>query len=368
LITLHSAEARPYALLGLLALGAFLASSTGSETPRRLLAAAAAAAGALYVHYLAIFVVAALLVLALAARRFRSALALGAGAALFLPWLPVLRAQPPEAIAWMREPAASSLAGFVSALGGVGRAAAPFGGPAPRLLFLAGLGAGLLLLAASAVRARHDAALRGVLVFVALVLGGALVAGVWTPVAFAGRTEMAVLPVWLWGVARAAEGSRAARWGAGAAALFGTAAACAIAFTPRPPGLGDMAAAVAVAAPKGDVVVAAGGFYLPLRLEAERGRLEARLVALPADAAGHPGWFIPALPGEAEVRAVEREVAALPPRHRLYLVVPPVYATEELLSALHAPGVRVREIGRDRDALVMVTTREPDSPAAPSGP
>jgi hypothetical protein len=368
LLTLYSAEARPYALIGLLGLAAFLAASTGRETPRRLLAAAAAAAAALYVHYLALFVVASLLILALAARRFRSALALGAGALLFLPWLPVLRGQPAEAIAWMREPAASSLVAFVSALGGVGRAAAPFGGPAPRLLFLAGLAAGLLLLAAAAVGARRDPEIRTALACVVLVLGGALVAGFWRPVAFAGRTEMAVLPIWIWGVARAAEGSRAARWGAGAAALLGTVASLVVAFAHRPPGASDLAAAIAAATQKGDVVVAAGGFYLPLRNEADRGRLEARLVALPEDVAAHPGWFIPALPGEAESLAVEKEAGALAPRRRLFLVVPPAYATEELLSALALSGSRARELARDRDILVMVTTRSPDSPAAPSVP
>jgi hypothetical protein len=256
----------------------------------------------------------------------------------------------------------------VSALGGVGRAAAPFGGPAPRALYLAGLAAGLLLLSAAAVRARRDPGIRTALAFVVLVLGGALAAGYWRPVAFAGRTEMAVLPVWIWGVARAAERSRAARWGSGAAALLGTAASFVVAFAPRPAATSDLAAAVALAAQKGDVVVAAGGYYLPLRFEADRGRLAARIVALPSGVAAHPGWFVPALPGEAETRAVESEIAALPPGRRLYLVVPPAYATPKLLASLRASGSRSRELARDRDVVVMLTTRSPDSPGAPSGP
>jgi hypothetical protein len=367
LVTLYSAEARPYALLGLLVLAAFLASSTGDETLRRLLGCAAAAAAALYVHYLALFAVAALLALALAARRFRSALALGAGAALFLPWLPVLRAQPSEAIAWMREPAAGSLAGFASALGGVGRAAAPFGGPAPRVLFIAGIAAGLVLLAAAVVRARRDAGIRRALLFVVLVLGGALLAGFWRPVAFAGRTEMAVLPVWIWGVARAAEGSRTARWGAGAAALLGTAAACAVALAPRSAGARDVLAAVAAAAKETDVVVAAAGHYLPFRLDADRGRLAARLRALPDESAAHPGWFVPALPGPAEARALRDELAALPPGGRLFLVLPPAYATPELATAF-GPGLRVRELARSRDVVVILATPGSDLRTARGAP
>ncbi len=311
---------------------------------------------------------AALVVLALSARRLRAALALGVGAAAFLPWLPAVRGQPPEAIAWMRESASGSLAGFLSALGGVGRVPGPFGGPPPLLLFLAGLAAGLLLLAAAVAAARRDAETRRAVLFTLLVLGGALLATAWKPVAFAGRTEMAVLPVWIWGLARAAGENRAARWGAAGAALLGTTAACAVALAPRPADGTEVTAALATTAGTSDVVVAAGGFYLPLRLEAERGRLAARVVALPEEIAAHPGWFVPALPVEADTRTVESALAGLPPGSRLFLVVPPAYATPGLLTSLEASGVRARVLARSPHVLVMLQTRGLDSRAAPSCP
>ena len=367
LLTLYAAEARPYALLGALALAAFLCALTGRETPRRLLAAAACAAGALFVHYLAILAVAALFFLALAARRFRSALAVGAGAVLFLPWAPVLRDQPPEALAWMRESATGAAAGFLSSLGGVGRVPAPFGAPPPAWLFFGGAAAGLLLIAAAVVGARRDAGTREALLFVVLVLGGALAVGAWRPIAFAGRTEMAVLPVWIWGVARVADRSRAARWGAAAAAVLGTAAACAVAASPRPPGARDVLAGVVAAARSEDVVVAAAGHYLPLRVEADGGRLRARLRALPEESAAHPGWFVPAAPGDAETRALRRELAELPPGGRLLLVLPPAYVPP-LAGALEVPGVRARELARTPDVVVLLQTPDPHFRAAPSGP
>ena len=370
LVTLYAVEARPYALLGLLALAAFLLALSGGETPGRLVAVAAAAAAALSCHYLAIFVVAALVVLALLGRRLRSAVALAAGAAAFLPWWPILRAQPREAIAWMQESAAGSLAGFVSALGGVGRVPSPFGGPAPRVLFLAGLAAGAVLVAvlSAVVAARRDAAVRNAFLFTLAVLAGALLVGAWRPVAFAGRTEMAVLPVWIWGVAQASPRSRAALWGSAAAALFGTAATLSVAFAPRAGDPSGVTSALSAAARPGDVIVAAAGHYLPLRFDAERGRLAASVRPLPEDAAAHPGWFVPALPGDPEARQLEREIASLPPGGRLFLVVPPAYATPALVAALETSGGRARELARGPDVLVMLRTRDRDSPRAPAGP
>ena len=229
---------------------------------------------------------------------------------MFIPWLPVLRGQPPEATGWMRESVSGSVAGFLSALGGVGRVPGPFGGPPPTALFLAGVAAGIVLLGALAhvAVARGDAEVRRALVFTVLVLGGALCAGAWRPVAFAGRTEMAVLPVWIWGVARAAGESRTSRGGGAAAALFGVAATCAVVLRPAAIPAGDVTAALLATARPADVVVAAGGFYLPLRLEAERGRLPARVRALPREIEAHPGWFVPALPADADARAIEREL------------------------------------------------------------
>jgi len=363
LVTLYAAEARPYALLALLCFAAFRLALSREETPPRLLALAIVSAAALYTHYLAILAVGILLAMTLSARRFRSSAALGAGAVAFLPWVAVLRAQPAAATAWMLESTPASVLGFLSALGGVGRIPAPFGGPAPPPLFVAGAGTGVFLLVVVATRARADRELRSALVFVAAVLLAALLAARWRPIAFAGRTEMAVLPVWFWALARTASGRGMARGGTLAAALLGLGATAAVVTTDRPrTETGDVAAALENVSRPGDRIVAAAGLYLPLRREADRGRLAGTLSALPEELAAHPGWFVPALPGPEESRAVARAVDELPAGQRLYLVIPPAYATPELAAALAAPGGRSRELARGPDALVILRTRDPAPP------
>ncbi len=370
LLNVYAAEARPYALLALLNLGLFLLALRGEERPPRLSAIAVLAAAALYTHYLAIFALGALLLLCAGERRWRSFAALAAGGAAFLPWLPILRAQPAEAIAWMRETPFLSIAGFLSALGGVGRVPASFGPPPPPALFFAAFAAGAVLLLRLVARARSDRdVLRGLL-FAALVLGGALAAGAWRPIAFAGRTEMAVLPVFLWAAARAAAADRPARWAAGAAVLCG---ALATAGSVRAPHGDSAASAVAaslsrVARPD-DVVFAGASFYLPARLAADREELPASVRALPEDAAGHPGWFLPALPGPAEERALADALEHLPPGGRLFVAIPPVYATRGLRNALEAPGGRARTLLESADALVILRTPEKRRTAPlPAGP
>jgi hypothetical protein len=168
---------------------------------------------------------------------------------------------------------------------------------------------------------------------------------------------MAVLPVWLWGLSLAAVESPAARVASAAAAVLGTAATISVLFAPRPSaGPLETAENLSRVARKGDVVVAATGFYLPARLAAERGRLAARVVPLPGYLAEHPGWFDPALPGEAEALAVARAAAALPPKGRLFLAMPPVYATPGLFSELGGAS-RLKLLTRARDALVVVWSR-----------
>ncbi len=367
-LTLYAAEARPYALLALLGFAAFRLALFGEETPRRLVAIALVSAAALYTHYLAILAVGALFALAMSARRLRSGAALAAGAAAFLPWVPVLRAQPAAATAWMLESAPASLLGFLSGLGGVGRIPAPFGGPAPTPLFLAGAATGAFLLVVLAACARTDRDLRPALFFVVAVLAAALLAARWRPIAFAGRTEMAVLPVWFWAIGRAASGRATARAGTILAALLGIGATAAVvaAGSPRTEPA-DVAAALASVSRADDRIIAAASLYLPLRREADRGRLAGSLSALPGELAAHPGWFVPALPGPEESRAVARAIGELPAGQRLYLVIPPAYATPELSAALAAPGGRSRELARGPDALVILRTQDP-APPPRSGP
>ena len=358
LLNLYSGEARPYGLLALLGLTLFLLSLEGRETPRRLAAIAAVSALSLYTHYLGILTVAALVPLALRARRWRAAAALLAGAALFAPWVPVLRAQPAGAVAWMREGAPASIVGFLSAFGGVGRFSAQFGPPAP-VLFFAAAAAGIAALAGVLARARRDRAVREAAAFVLLVLGGALAVSVWRPIAFAGRTELAVLPVWIWALARSAPESRPLRGLCVAIAALGCLVTLGAALGPQaaPPNEAVTESLSRVAEPQ-DSVLAAASFYLPARLAADRGRLRAEVEPLSPDLEAHPGWFVPALPGDDEERRVAAAAARRRPGSRVFLVIPPPYATPGLVRALSAPGGRVRELMRSSDARVLLWTRD----------
>jgi hypothetical protein len=357
LINLYAAEARPYALLSLLGLALFLLALRGPETAPRLISIAALAALALYVHYLAVFIVAALLILVASASRWRCFAALSAGGVTFLPWLPIMAGQPAQALGWMREPTADSALGFLSALGGVGRVPSSFGPTPPPAAFFAALGIGIALLALLAARAAKDREVRQAVALVVLVLAGVLVAGAWRPIAFAGRTEMAVLPVWMWAVARAAGESRAARWMAAAAAALGILATAGVLRTPRAEyPESSVAASLSGVARAEDVVVAGASFYLPARLASDRGALAARVLPMPPELGRHPGWFAPTWPGAPEEGALSRALGELRGDSRLFLAIPPVYATPGLLRVLGESGGRVRTLHQSRDALVLLRT------------
>ncbi|MGE5276953.1 MAG: hypothetical protein ACM3SU_08155 [Acidobacteriota bacterium] len=364
LLGLYSAEARAYALLALLTLLLFRLALSGEERPGRVVSTLGLATLALYTHYLAILVVAALLLLALARRRLRAALALAGSAVLFAPWIPVLVAQPAAAIAWMREPAGASAVGFLSALGGVGRIPLPFGPSPPPILAAIGLAAGVALSIGVVSAARRDLEAREAALFVAGVLGAALAVSVWTPFAFAGRTEMAILPVWIWAVARAADSSRAARAGAIAAAALGLIALGIAALGPHPPSAASRAArALDRLARPGDTLFAGPGLYLPFRIAADRGRLVAALAPFPAEVAGHPGWWAPAAPSPADYDRVEASTAA--PRGAVWLLLPPGFVTPRLEAILKARG-SVRQLPLRPEALLLRWTPEPPAPAGPA--
>ncbi|HTR04802.1 MAG TPA: hypothetical protein VMN82_16560 [Thermoanaerobaculia bacterium] len=359
LVNLYAAEARAYAVLSLLAFVVFFLGAVASQTPGRLAALSVAAALALWTHYLALFPVAAALLLALGSRRFRAAAALLVALVSFAPWVPVLLAQPRDAMAWQHEPAAGSALGFLSALGGVGRIPAPFGRTPGQTVLLASaiLGAALLLLLAASTRG--DATGRAALRFVAVSLGLALAASAWRPVAFAGRCEMAVLPVWAWAIARGAPGRRPLGAFAALAAAAGLAVTAFVAFGPHPRSTAASAAAsVAKLARAGDVVVAGPGFYLPALLEAERGRLTARVAALPDTDAPHPGWFVAWPLSPDDVRRTESLAASLPKDARLFLLLPPAYSQPALTDPLSRLGV-LRELVRQKDGVLTAWTPAP---------
>lgn len=363
LLGLYAAEARAYALLALLSLLLFRFALAGEERPGRLAAALGLATLALYTHYLAMPAVAALVLLALVRRRRRTALALSGAALLFLPWIPVLAAQPAAAISWMREPVGASAVGFLSALGGVGRIPLPFGPPLPPILPALGLAAGVALLWAVLAFARRDPEARDAILFVAGVLGAALAVSLWIPFAFAGRTEMAVLPVWIFAVARAAERSRAARACGIAAAALGLIALGLLAAGPHPPPSAARAAsALERLARPGDTLFAGPGLYLPLRIAADRGRLAAGLSAFPGEVADHPGWWEPAAPGASDYEKVS--AATREARGEVWLLLPPGFVTPQLEEILRARG-SVRELPLRPEAVLLHWTRAPAGPAPP---
>lgn len=359
LLNLYAAEARPYALLGLLCLTLFRLAVHGEETGRRLWGVVGIAALALYTHYLAAFAVLALVVLTAAARRWRSCAALLAGAALFAPWVPVLLTQPAQAVEWMRESWSGSILGFSSALGGVGRVPSPFGPPAPSPLFVSGAAMGALCLLLLLGMARRDRDARNSAAFVGLVLAGALAAGFWSPIVFAGRTELTVLPVWFWGISRCALESRAMRRACAAVVALGLLATFAVALHSHAPSApAAVTESLARVAGTDDLVIASTAFYLPARLAHERGELAASIQAMPASLGAHPGWFVPSLPGREEENLLAAAMESLPPGRHLFVVVPPEYATAGLARVLARGGGRSRQLMRSREALVTLWTRD----------
>ncbi|MCA1580927.1 MAG: hypothetical protein LC796_05925 [Acidobacteria bacterium] len=337
LFLLYGAEARAYALLALLHLFVFLLLLRGAQTPARVALGGAAAAAALWTHSLAILFLGAVFAAAVARRRWRSAAALSAAGVLFSPWIPVLLAQPRAATAWIREPALLSASKFLSALGGSGRLPPNFGVALPAALVAAGA---VVAVAATFFTLRSaDPDARAAAAVALLTLGAVTVLSLFRPAAFAGRTEMAVLGVWLWGVAAAAGSGRAARACARAIIAVGAVSAALVLASPLPRSLpGETVAAVASKIAPGDALVAGAGFYLPARLAADRGRLPSAVEAYPAEIALHPGWFVPRAPADADVAALERSLLASSPGRRTYLLLHPYQESPALARMLAAHG------------------------------
>jgi hypothetical protein len=361
LVNLYAAEARAYAPLALALFGVFLFGLVSAETLPRVAALFACAAIALWLHYLALFGVGAALLLALLSRRWKSALALALAAAAFSPWLPVLAGQPRDAMAWLHEPFGSVVTGFLSALGGVGRIPAPFT-EAPPLFEIPGAVVGVILAASLVPSARADRRVRAALAFVVLVLAAALAASLARPVAFAGRSEMAVLPVWIWAVALAAPERKTVARTASVAVALGLAATILAAASPHRRSTAAAAVErVSRLARPGDVVLAGPGFSLPALLAADRGRLAARVEALPSGDAAHPGWFV-AWPLKAEdVRDAEAASAAVGAGRQLFLLLPPAYNLPALMDPLGRRGT-LRELVRQNDGVL--TTWTPGEPSS----
>lgn len=351
LLLAYSGEARAYALLSLGSFVLFLLAFRSAPTRSRLALTALAASALLAIHYLALFVVVAVALCAFALSRRTTALAALSGFLPFAFWVPVLKAQPAEALAWMRESAPASLIGFLSALGGAGRIPDPLGGPLPTLLF--GLGAAAGALALFAVGRDADRETRAALWVSLLALSGAAAASIVRPVAFAGRTEMAVLPIWLWGLARSGEAGRLGRRAAAAAASIGAVSSLVLFAAPRDePEYAAAARALSTLAARGDLVVAGGACYLPARLERDRGRLPANLAALPESLERHPGWFAPAPPTQDDALRLEHRLAAVPAGRRVLVLLPAALLTPALTEVLGRRGITA--IVRRTQSIVLL--------------
>jgi hypothetical protein len=356
LLLVYSAEARAYGLLAAANFALFVLLFRARPTKARLVLSTLLVACSLWIHYLALFFVAAAVIVLAARRRWPQVLALAGGLLLFVPWIPVLLSQPLEATAWMREPVGRSLFDLSSGFGGAGRIPGPLGGPLPAVLVGSGAFIGVALLAVLAAATRRDDSLRDPLALIVLTAVLVVAASLKRPVAFAGRTEMVVLPVWYWALARAGSENRAARGTVRAGFACALAAsACILAARKDVPEPAQAVAFIQSIAQKEDLVVAGAAFYLPARLAHDRGELTAPVLALPEDISGHPGWFLQESPAESDYQAIEADLASLPPGRRAFVLLHPIFRTARLSALLSARGI-VRVMSERPQTVVLVCT------------
>jgi hypothetical protein len=304
----YAAEGRAYALASVLALLAFERALALRQTPRLTVALGLtlAAAGAVLTHYLAVFPVAALAVLAWDARpAARRALVVSglAAATLAAAWVPVALSQPRASMAWT---AKGEFAGAPRDF----PANLVFGAPAgvPAMAVLAAAGAVLL----AALLAREW---RGVLSPLARPLGLSLVLlaiaqFAWGSLVLPGRTALVFLPLVALLLASAPPFVPVAA-GTLATALLSL-------WLPRvaEPAPGELLARLLEAPAKaGRRVLAAGHWGPELDYRLARAGAPGRVMLFPSAMAAHPGWYreeeIPdaALAAEAEAALA----AASPP-------------------------------------------------------
>lgn len=364
LLLVYAGEARAYGLLALLDFALFFLLFRSEPSRGRLAGAAALTALALWTHYLAILFVAACALLLLVRRRFRFLAALCVGTLAFLPWIPVLTVQPRQATSWMREPLGDSLLAFVSSLGGAGRIPSPQGGPLPGILVTIGLLVAVALLVSVARAGRQDASCADAAALSLLTMLVVLAASLLRPVAFSGRSEIAILPIWLWSVSRAATTGRVARWVTAASVAVGAVAALLLLAAPKPePSSFRAVALVRQLATRADRVIATAAFYLPARLAYDRGTLAAPVTPIPRELASHPGWFAQAPLSQQDVQALAESVAALSGSRRAFLLLHPFFYTPQMAQRL-AVGGHGQVLLERSDALVLIWTRGP-RPALP---
>jgi hypothetical protein len=309
----YAAEGRAYALASLLAFLAFERALALRETPRPLIALGLtlAAAGAVLTHYLAVFPVAALAILALDARpAARHAFVLSglAAAALAATWVPIALAQPHASMTW------SMQAGFANALRDFPANlafGAPAGGPIMAVLGVAGA----VLLAALLTREW-----RGVLAPVARVLGLSLALlalaefGASTLV-LPERTALVFLPFAALLLAAAPPFVPAAA-GTLAAALLAL-------WLPRAvePSPGALLARLLEASARAGRSILAAGYWGPeLDYRLQRAGAPGRVILFPSAVAAHPGWYHEEELQDAKLAAEADAILATPRPPTLFVL------------------------------------------------
>ncbi len=333
-------EARAYGVL-LLAASVAAVAVSGRLGRWRAVALAAALAVACWVHALGLLLA---LAVALAAafrprpERLRAWAAVAAALALHLPWVPVMLAQPPAALAWMARttPRADPRVLLVPLA-----AATPAVDLSPwlDLAGVPGMGAvaplvGLALLAAGLRRRELRPAL-------ALWWGAAgavlLASAAIRPAYYPGRGDALWLPAALL-VAGAvlAGGRRPGRVVAAAACGVGVAAAALTlsAWAVAPPGpAASAAAALARLAAPGDTVVTTGWWALAVRWRLGERAAGFRWLTFPPAAAAHPGWYDDAEATAAAARELGRRLAPLAAAgRRIWLLRSPALPSDRRLD------------------------------------
>ena len=351
LAVFYGVEGRGYALASLLALLAFERALVLRERPRLAtgLALALAAAGAVLTHYLALFPVAALALLAVGARPAarRPLVLAGLGpAAPASPSPPVPLQQPAASMAWARNPAfAGSLREFPANLA--------FGvEPTPAVaLPLSALGA--LLVAALLLRER-----RGVLAPVAAVLAGCLAllaAGQLATGALIlpGRTAVVFLPFVALLLASAPP---AVPLAAGTLALAFLVRALPDAPGPSP---GETLARLLETPARAGKTIAAAGYWGP-ELDYRLLRLGAggHVVLFPSAVAAHPGWYREEEIPDAALAAEARALLASPPPSPTVFVLPRGSRASAALASRLGPARRLLA-----SPLFDVVETKPSTPA-----
>jgi uncharacterized membrane protein len=329
----YAAEGRAYALASLLVLLAFERALALRETPGLGVAAglSLAAAGAVLTHYLAVFPVAALAVLAWDARpRSRRALGLSAlaAAAIAGAWIPVAIAQPRASMAWSGE------AGFSGALRDF-PANLAFGAPTGSPAMPALRAAGVLVLAVLLARAWQGAfapAARVLVVSLALLAAGQFAAG---SLVLPERTALVFLPL----VALLLAGAPPA-----VPALAGTLSAALLAlWIPRAaePSPGELLARLLEAPARAGRRVLAAGYWGPeLDYRLARAGAPGRVVLFPSAVAAHPGWYREEEISGAQL-ASEAEAALAGPSSPTIYVLPRGSRASAALAARLGPARRL---------------------------